>query len=81
MQKMTLISMMKMQTGNHNPGQQSVGDTSATLAWRPGDSGRKNWFSCSTPVSCAFRIKYPNGTVDVFRGWLSDRVKPLPQKT
>lgn len=34
-------------------GQKSVGDTSATLAWRPGDSGQKNWFSCSTPVKSA----------------------------
>ncbi|EGW94615.1 hypothetical protein EC30301_0294 [Escherichia coli 3030-1] len=30
-----------MQTGNDNPGAESVGDTSATLAWRPGDSGQK----------------------------------------
>ncbi|EIQ12917.1 major tail protein V [Shigella flexneri 2850-71] len=34
-------------------GQKSVGDTSATLAWRPGDSGQKNWFSCSIPVKSA----------------------------
>lgn len=25
----------------------------ATLARRPGDSGQKNWFSCSTPVKSA----------------------------
>ncbi len=35
-------------------GQKSVGDTSATLARRPGDSGtEKDWFSCSTPVKSA----------------------------
>ena len=34
-------------------GQKSVGDTSATLAWRPGDSGQKNSFSYSTPIKSA----------------------------
>ncbi len=37
-------------------GQKSVGDTSATLAWRPGTAGRKNWFSCSTPVKSALFV-------------------------
>ena len=53
-------------------GQKSVGDTSATLAWRPGDSGQKKLVQLfDSGEVCAFRIKYPNGTVDVFRGWLS----------
>ncbi len=30
---------------------------------------------------CAFRIKYPNGTVDVFRGWLSSLGKTIASKT
>ena len=29
---------------------------------------------------CAFRIKYPNGTVDVFRGWLSSLGKTIASK-
>lgn len=29
---------------------------------------------------CAFRIKYPNGTVDVFRGWLSSLGKTIAAK-
>lgn len=50
-------------------GQKSVGDTSATLAWRPGDSGQKKLVQLfDSGEVCAFRIKYPNGTVDVFRG-------------
>lgn len=53
-------------------GQKSVGDTSATLAWRPGDSGQKKLVQLfDSGEVCAFRIQYPNGTVDVFRGWLS----------
>ncbi|MGQ0440438.1 phage tail tube protein, partial [Bacillus sp. B-TM1] len=40
-------------------GQKSVGDTSATLAWRPGDSGQKKLVQLfDSGEVCAFRIKY-----------------------
>ena len=62
-------------------GQKSVGDTSATLAWRPGDSGQKNLIQLFDSGEVrAFRIKYPNGTVDVFRGWLSSLGKTITSK-
>ena len=62
-------------------GQKSVGDTSATLAWRPGDSGQKKLVQLfDSGEVCAFRIKYPNGTVDVFRGWLSSLGKTIAAK-
>lgn len=62
-------------------GQKSVGDTSATLAWRPGDSGQKRLVQLfDSGEVCAFRIKYPNGTVDVFRGWLSSLGKTIASK-
>ncbi len=62
-------------------GQKSVGDTSATLAWRPGDSGQKKLVQLfDSGEVCAFRIKYPNGTVDVFRGWLSSLGKTIASK-
>ena len=62
-------------------GQKSVGDTSATLAWRPGDSGQKKLVQLfDSGEICAFRIKYPNGTVDVFRGWLSSLGKTIASK-
>ncbi|EOW7563980.1 phage tail tube protein, partial [Escherichia coli] len=58
-----------------------VGDTSATLAWRPGDSGQKKLVQLfDSGEVCAFRIKYPNGTVDVFRGWLSSLGKTIASK-
>ncbi len=34
-------------------------------------AGRKLVQLFDSGEKCAFRIKYPNGTVDVFRGWLS----------
>ncbi|EFG1296604.1 phage tail protein [Escherichia coli] len=62
-------------------GQKSVGDTSATLAWRPGDSGQKKLIQLFDSGEVrAFRIKYPNGTVDVFRGWLSSLGKTITSK-
>lgn len=62
-------------------GQKSVGDTLATLAWRPGDSGQKKLVQLfDSGEVCAFRIKYPNGTVDVFRGWLSSLGKTITSK-
>lgn len=62
-------------------GQKSAGDTSATLAWRPGDSGQKKLVELfDSGEVCAFRIKYPNGTVDVFRGWLSSLGKTITSK-
>ncbi len=62
-------------------GQKSVGDTSATLAWRPGDCGQKKLVQLfDSGEVCAFRIRYPNGTVDVFRGWLSSLGKTIAAK-
>ncbi|EQA5825271.1 phage tail protein [Escherichia coli O156:H5] len=62
-------------------GQKSVGDTSATLAWRPGDGGQKKLIELFDSGEVhAFRIKYPNGTVDVFRGWLSSLGKTVTSK-
>ncbi|WP_216086069.1 phage tail tube protein, partial [Shigella flexneri] len=56
-------------------GQKSVGDTSATLAWRPGDSGQKKLVQLfDSGEVCAFRIKYPNGTVDVVGQSVSDTI-------
>ncbi|WP_284443718.1 phage tail tube protein, partial [Escherichia coli] len=46
-------------------GQKSAGDTSFTLAWKPGEEGQKGligWFE-SGDVR-AYKIRFPNGTVD-----------------
>ncbi|EPE0527627.1 phage tail tube protein, partial [Escherichia coli] len=47
-------------------GQKSAGDTSFTLAWKPGEKGQRDliaWFDSSE--SRAYKIRFPNGTVDV----------------
>ncbi|HAW3443943.1 TPA: phage tail protein [Escherichia coli] len=62
-------------------GQKSVGDTSVTLAWRPGDYGQKKLVELFISGEVrAFRVKYPNGTVDIFRGWLSSLGKNVAAK-
>lgn len=62
-------------------GQKSAGETSVTLGWKPGESGQKElvrWFS-SGDVR-AYKIRYPNGTVDVFKGWPSSLGKTITSK-
>lgn len=62
-------------------GAKSAGDTSLTLAWKPGEDGQKSlvaWFVDGTVK--AYKIKYPNGTVDVFKGWCSSLGKAVPAK-
>ncbi|EET1929687.1 phage tail protein, partial [Escherichia coli] len=62
-------------------GQKSAGDTGFTLAWKPGEEGQKwliGWFE-SGDVR-AYKIRFPNGTVDVFRGWVSSIGKAVTAK-
>lgn len=62
-------------------GEKSAGDTSFTLAWKPGESGQQGlveWFTQGDVRG--YKIKYPNGAVDVFRGWLSSLGKAVPAK-
>ncbi|EGR8831196.1 phage tail protein [Salmonella enterica] len=62
-------------------GQKSAGDTSITLAWKPGDPGQKKLIDLFDGGDVeAWRIKYPNGTVDVFRGWISALGKTVQAK-
>lgn len=62
-------------------GQKSAGEASFTLAWRPAESGQQDlvrWFDDGTVL--AYKIKYPNGAVDVFRGWVSSLGKTVTAK-
>ncbi|EAA4186308.1 TPA: phage tail protein [Salmonella enterica] len=62
-------------------GEKSAGETSYTLAWKPGESGQQElvrWFNDGTVL--AYKIRYPNGVVDVFRGWVSSLGKTIPAK-
>lgn len=67
--------------GSTAQGAKSAGDTSFTLAWKPGESGQQGlveWFILGEVRG--YKIKYPNGAVDVFRGWLSSLGKAVPTK-
>ena len=62
-------------------GQKSAGDTSFTLAWMPGEQGQQAllaWFNEGD--TRAYKIRFPNGTVDVFRGWVSSLGKTVTAK-
>ena len=62
-------------------GQKSAGETNLTLAWMPEDSGQQdlvNWFDEGTVKG--YKIKYPNGVVDVFKGWVSSLGKTISSK-
>lgn len=62
-------------------GAKSAGDTSFTLAWKPGETGQQDlvdWFMSGDVRG--YKIRYPNGTVDVFRGWVSSLGKAIPAK-
>lgn len=62
-------------------GAKSAGEASFVLAWKPGEAGQQSlvdWFY-SGDVR-AYKIKYPNGTVDVFKGWVSGLGKTIPAK-
>lgn len=62
-------------------GEKSAGTSTFTLAWKPGESGQKElveWFNAGTVL--AYKIVYPNGAVDVFRGWVSSLGKTIPAK-
>ncbi|HCL5307931.1 TPA: phage tail protein [Salmonella enterica] len=62
-------------------GQKSAGDTSITLAWKPGEEGQKKLIDLFDSGNVeSWRIKYPNGTVDIFKGWISSLGKTVQSK-
>lgn len=62
-------------------GQKSIGDTTVTLAWKPGEAVQQKLFTLfETGEVCTFKIKYPNGVVDLFKGWISSLGKTVQAK-
>jgi len=62
-------------------GEKSAGDTSVTLGWMPGEVGQQSvvdWFTQGDIRG--YKIKYKNGAVDVFRGWVSGLGKAIQAK-
>lgn len=59
-------------------GQKTAGEASFTLAWKPGEPGQQGlntWFDEGTDKT--YKIMFPNGTVDVFTGWVSSLGKAI----
>ena len=59
-------------------GQKTAGEASFTLAWKPGETGQQGliaWFDDGTDKT--YKIMFPNGTVDVFTGWVSSLGKAI----
>ncbi|EHP0494239.1 phage tail protein [Salmonella enterica] len=62
-------------------GQKSAGDTTVTLAWKPGEDVQKKLLALFESGKVrGWRIKYPNGVVDVFKGWVSSLGKTVQSK-
>ncbi|KKF38895.1 MAG: phage tail tube protein [Hafnia sp.] len=62
-------------------GQKSAGDTTVTLAWKPGEDVQKKLLTLfDSGEVCTYKIKYPNGTVDLFNGWISSLGKTVQAK-
>ncbi|EEB5699348.1 phage tail protein [Salmonella enterica subsp. enterica serovar Montevideo] len=62
-------------------GQKSAGETTVTLAWKPGEDVQKKLLALfQSGEAQAWRIRYPNGVVDVFRGWISSLGKTVQNK-
>jgi uncharacterized protein YjdB len=62
-------------------GAKSAGEANITLAWKPGEPGQRGlveWFHSGDVRG--YRIKYPNGAVDVFKGWVSGLGKTVTAK-
>lgn len=62
-------------------GEKSAGQSTFTLAWKPGEKGQRaivSWFDSGAVR--AYRILHSNGTVDVFKGWVSGIGKTITAK-
>ncbi len=59
-------------------GTKSSGQVGFTLAWKPGETGQQDllaWFY--EGAVRGYKIRYPNGTVDVFKGWINSLGKTI----
>lgn len=62
-------------------GEKSAGETNLTLAWKPGEVGQQDivrWFQSGKVLF--YKTVYPNGAIDLFRGWVSGLGKALAAK-
>jgi uncharacterized protein YjdB len=62
-------------------GEKSAGETNLTLAWKPGEEGQQQlivWYDAGTVLY--YKVLYPNGAFDIFRGWISSLGKTVVAK-
>ncbi|MGI2897315.1 phage tail tube protein, partial [Vibrio alginolyticus] len=63
------------------PGQKSAGETNLTLVWKPGEPGQQQLVDdIDNGTVTEYRIKYPNGTVDVYPGYINSLGKAVTIK-
>ncbi|WP_270806075.1 phage tail tube protein [Aeromonas sp. QDB62] len=62
------------------PGQKDAGQLGFTLAWKPDDAAQKTLVTELGGELRWFLIKYPNGKVDGFYGFISSIGKPIAIK-
>lgn len=63
------------------PGTKSGGDISATLAWKPGATAQQQLVTdVNNDTVTYYRAKYPNGTVDVWYGYINSLGKTVAIK-
>ncbi|MGG5412769.1 phage tail tube protein [Edwardsiella tarda] len=61
-------------------GIKSVSDSTFTLAWLPGDPGQQAVLAAFDDGRVmAYRLKYPNGVIDIFYGFVSALGKSVSQ--
>lgn len=64
-----------------SPGTKSAGETSVTLVWKPGEAGQQQLLKdVDADVVTHYRTKFPNGTVDVSRGYINSLGKAVAIK-
>ncbi|WP_165311051.1 phage tail tube protein [Vibrio ziniensis] len=63
------------------PGQKSAGDTTVVLAWKPGEALQQGLITdVDNDTVTIYRTKFPNGTVDAFRGYINSLGKAVTVK-
>jgi uncharacterized protein YjdB len=64
-----------------SPGTKSGGDVSVTLAWKPGETTQQKLIEdVNNDVITYYRAKYPNGTVEVWYGYINSLGKTIAIK-
>lgn len=64
-----------------SPGQKDAGENQLTIAWMPGDTAQKQLVAdYDAGTKTWYRVKYPNGAVDCYYGYINSLGKTLSVK-